>query len=444
MITYRLKVSLKWMPDVWRLIEIEQSQTLHHLHKIIQKAFGWDDDHLYSFFLSNKAWDGNSEYGGPGTESARKAKRATIESLNLHPGGKMLYLFDFGDCLEHEVQLLKINRDAPLCQYPKIVEEKGVAPPQYSDYDEEEVDPEELLVPFGPEETRNDRGKGEIPSVVGQRMAVERVLSNSTSGVQETSVTPLEQAQNLIYDAWEIPDRKKRIALARKALKISPDCADAYNLLAEDKARTFEDALDLYQKGVEAGKRALGDKAFREDKGHFWGVVKTRPYMRARVGLANCLWALGKHNEAIEHFQDMLCLNPGDNQGIRYLLLDCLLECGRFDEAERLIKHKQYANDGSAAWLYSWALLLFNKEGNSTRAHKLLSEALKTNPYVPGYLLKRKLLPREIPHSFIVGDETEAICYTNDALEAWQKYPEALEWLASYTGEEGQKYSKVG
>ena len=43
----------------------------------------------------------------------------------------------------------------------------------------------------------------------------------------------LDQAQDLIYDAWELADPIKRSRLARKALKISPDCADAYVLLAE-------------------------------------------------------------------------------------------------------------------------------------------------------------------------------------------------------------------
>ena len=39
--------------------------------------------------------------------------------------------------------------------------------------------------------------------------------------------TPLGKAQDMMYDAWEVSDPKQRIALARKALEISPDCADA-------------------------------------------------------------------------------------------------------------------------------------------------------------------------------------------------------------------------
>ncbi|MEW5901329.1 MAG: hypothetical protein AB1715_07720, partial [Acidobacteriota bacterium] len=48
--------------------------------------------------------------------------------------------------------------------------------------------------------------------------------------------TPAEEAQYLIYDACDEPSRKKRIAMARRALEISKDCADAYVFLAEEEA----------------------------------------------------------------------------------------------------------------------------------------------------------------------------------------------------------------
>lgn len=130
----------------------------------------------------------------------------------------------------------------------------------------------------------------------------------------------LGQAQELIYNAWETADRKRRVALAQKAIGISPDCADAYVLLAEETA-TLDEALEFYRKGVEAGERALGRQAFESDAGHFWGILETRPYMRARAGLARCLWESGKRDEALAHYREMLRLNPNDNQGLRYVLV---------------------------------------------------------------------------------------------------------------------------
>ena len=96
-------------------------------------------------------------------------------------------------------------------------------------------------------------------------------------------------AQDIIYDAWETNRKSECIKLAKKALYLSPDCADAYNLLAEDAAKSPKEAREYYQKGMEAGRRALGEKIFKEGSGHFWGMIETRPYMRSRVGLMQCL-----------------------------------------------------------------------------------------------------------------------------------------------------------
>ncbi len=239
-------------------------------------------------------------------------------------------------------------------------------------------------------------------------------------------VTPLEQAQDLMYDAWEASGRR-RVELARRALKISEDCADAYVLLAEETARSLEEARDLYEQGVKAGERAIGPRMFAEDAGHFWGILETRPYMRARLGLAQCLWSLGERRQAIEHYTDMLRLNPNDNQGIRYILANCLLEEGLDGDLSELLE--QYEDDGAAALLYSRALWLFRQEGASERANRCLKEALEQNQFVPSYLLGEKRLPRYLPEYIGFGDENEAVAYAADAIKAWRKTEGALEWL---------------
>lgn len=63
--SYTVHVSLRNTGRVWRKIEILGDQTLEDLHYAIQDAFEWDGDHLYSFFMNNKAWDASSEYTLP-------------------------------------------------------------------------------------------------------------------------------------------------------------------------------------------------------------------------------------------------------------------------------------------------------------------------------------------------------------------------------------------
>lgn len=60
--TYTLHISIPGTGRVWRKIEIGAAQTLEQLHDAIQDAFEFDNDHLYSFFMSGKAWDRKTEY----------------------------------------------------------------------------------------------------------------------------------------------------------------------------------------------------------------------------------------------------------------------------------------------------------------------------------------------------------------------------------------------
>ena len=129
----------------------------------------------------------------------------------------------------------------------------------------------------------------------------------------------LARAQDLVYRAFQADDWQARVELARQALEISPDCADAYVCLAE-LAPTAQDALAEWERGVAAGTRVLGgERALDRYAGHFWGMLETRPYMRARLGLAQCLWALRRREQAIGHCRALLRLNPNDNQGVRYV-----------------------------------------------------------------------------------------------------------------------------
>ena len=241
----------------------------------------------------------------------------------------------------------------------------------------------------------------------------------------------LGEAQEVVYQAWETPNPKRRAALAHKALTISPDCADAYVILAEATA-SLDKALELYRKGIEAGERAIGKETFKHDAGHFWGILETRPYMRARAGLARCLWESGKRAAALEQYRDLLRLNPNDNQGLRYVLVARLLELGRDDEVAKLLE--AYPDDVAATWPWTRALLAFREQGDGPDSREKLDAALESNTHVPTFLLGKKKLPPVLPDMVGFGDESEAICYAADNLEAWQATAGALAWLAERTG----------
>jgi tetratricopeptide (TPR) repeat protein len=266
------------------------------------------------------------------------------------------------------------------------------------------------------------------PEAMERTMAdLARLFQGAAPRGNQKGKAARRRAQELIYDAWEAPRKADRIRLAEEALQLWPDCADAYNLLAEEKSCSVIEACAYLEQGVRAGERALGRKAFKEDAGHFWGILETRPYMRARTGLAECLWQLGEEEEALGHYHEMLRLNPNDNQGIRDVLLTRLLKRGEQEKAAELLQ--AYADDGSANWLYNRALWLFRERGEGGAADKALREAIDQNPHVPAYLLGKKKVPKQLPDYIGWGDESEAKVYAADAEQIWRETEGARGWL---------------
>jgi tetratricopeptide (TPR) repeat protein len=214
------------------------------------------------------------------------------------------------------------------------------------------------------------------------------------------------------YEAWERTTSRSRIALARKALGISPLCADAYVLLAEE-ARSIEEDRDYYAKGVEAGELALGPRGFKEYAGHFWGFLETRPYMRARAGLASTLLLLGDVDGAVAHYRDMLKLNPNDNQGIRYVLAGCLLRQDNYSGLKELLAAHE---DGSGFWLYTQALVAFRESGGSDeQAAALVRDAWSANEHVPAILAGTKPAVSSNEGYITMGGPDEATTMSRNA-----------------------------
>ena len=237
----------------------------------------------------------------------------------------------------------------------------------------------------------------------------------------------MERAQDLVYAAMDARGRR-RILLARKALEVSPDCTDAHVLLAEECADLGQ-ARDLYVQGVAAGERTLGPAIF-EGAGPFWIDERTRPYMRARFGLAQCLEDQGQRDEALAHYRELLRLNPGDNQGVRYAFLNALLLMGRDDEAGTLLR--QFADEPSALWQYGSALWAFRREGDCPSSRQQLRAAFRSNRHLPGYLTGDSEWTDGTPDSYDMGSKEEAVVCVDELGDAWKATPGAIEWLAAH------------
>ena len=149
---------------------------------------------------------------------------------------------------------------------------------------------------------------------------------------------------------WRRRARSRHGSSARRALAIDPDCVDALVVLTSLEADSPKKAIEGLQKAVAAGERSLGARFFKENEGHFWGILETRPYMRARQELADLLRGVGCLQDAISHYAAMLVLNPNDNQGVRYLLLGAYLTIGDLESSRSLFRDFEDDVMATFAW----------------------------------------------------------------------------------------------
>ena len=251
---------------------------------------------------------------------------------------------------------------------------------------------------------------------------LERALEN------KPRKDPQWRAQELAYQAMEAESASQAEALARRALEVDPDCVDALTTLAEVTAGSEEELLLMLRRAVEAGERSLGREFIEENRGHFWGITKTRPYMRARYHLTSALLSADRIAEACGHFEALLEFNPNDNQGVRDVLLSLYLMVDSLDGARRLLK--QYAEDGSA--LFSWGRVLERHLSRDVYgASTALKEARRENRYVEKYLTGKKQQPLRLPDYYSRGEESEAVYCAFHLGLAWRLHPQAVNWLKS-------------
>jgi hypothetical protein len=133
--SYVLEAELEGFEGVRRVIAVREDLTLVDLHYALQSAFGWDDDHLYAFWVGADCW--SSEDGRythpcdpivPGTPGQSAA--IGLQRLDLVAGGRLSYVFGF----EREWRV-RLHVDGLVADdgrpSPRLLEAAGVAPPQY-------------------------------------------------------------------------------------------------------------------------------------------------------------------------------------------------------------------------------------------------------------------------------------------------------------------------
>lgn len=130
---YDLKVMPLRNRRIYRTIAIRSEQTLRDLQRFIQHAFEWDNEHLFSFYMNGRKYDGRYRFSCAHEQDRPPwAFEAIIGQLGLVVSHHFLYHYDYAADHLFDVEVVAIRPQVQAGNYPRQIDNHGKAPAQYA------------------------------------------------------------------------------------------------------------------------------------------------------------------------------------------------------------------------------------------------------------------------------------------------------------------------
>lgn len=120
--------------EVFRDLEIRESDTMEDLHNIITQSFGFDGMEMASFYMSDDQWNQGEEIAMMDMSEAGnevKMMSTTILKDMIHEAStRLIYVYDFMNMWTFYVELGEIIAEAEGTDYPNLLFVHGQIPDQ--------------------------------------------------------------------------------------------------------------------------------------------------------------------------------------------------------------------------------------------------------------------------------------------------------------------------
>jgi hypothetical protein len=117
--------------DVFRDLEIRESDSLEDLHNAITQSFGFDGTEMASFYVSDEQWNQGEEislFDLSENGSAKLMHNTKIKDVVFEMQPKLIYVYDFFNLWTFYVELAEIVDEIDGLTYPNLMFSKGQIP----------------------------------------------------------------------------------------------------------------------------------------------------------------------------------------------------------------------------------------------------------------------------------------------------------------------------
>nr|WP_321223258.1 hypothetical protein [uncultured Psychroserpens sp.] len=131
---YRFRVILDndTEDDIFRDIEIRETDSLEDLHNAITQSFGFDGLEMASFYVSNEDWDQGEEISmfdvSEGHNDVRTMGETVLNTIVDQSQTKLIYIYDFLSMWTFLVELAEIVEVIEGTDYPNLMFVHGQIP----------------------------------------------------------------------------------------------------------------------------------------------------------------------------------------------------------------------------------------------------------------------------------------------------------------------------
>ena len=220
-------------------------------------------------------------------------------------------------------------------------------------------------------------------------------LEKYNSGLLSKDKASKMTADDYLDMAYEAETPEECIEYAKKALKEDKNCLDAKLLIIQSEG-VSESSKNQLENVIKGETKRLEKEGYfdKENIGHFYGMLETRPYMRIRGAYIDLLIHMGKYGKAVSECEDLIRLNENDNMGIRDNLMTLYAALEEVDSAKALCR--KYKED-SFSMLYPLALLYY-KLDDYDNAKSTLKKIISRNEDYKDFLAEGLALSDEEIH----------------------------------------------
>lgn len=238
----------------------------------------------------------------------------------------------------------------------------------------------------------------------------QSVIVYSTNETTETVEEKEVVAKAEVVVTTEAPVKDEKQQIYQNFMKLAHESNDF-----KVKVENFENAIKVAVEMIANNGEVV-----------YWEDEITKPYMIALQDLGNLFNDNKDYDSAKRVYELLLNLNPLDHQGIRYKLINILIEKNDRKEVNDLFA--RYKDDKSATWSYS-KVLYYYKNKNMFMAKDALKDAVNRNKYIALKLIKWTAFMQMSGVYINPVLFNEANFYCEESISLWKNTKGSIDWL---------------